>query len=617
MVKMRIITGILSVVLIMAGCNPLGDKVVLNAPEIVKLERTGIETVCITWTNSSTSYEGVIIERADQASGFVFAEIGRVGEGVLIYNDTGHQGDAIYRYRLTTYRGSQTSEPATVNYRYTRLPAPTEFKGELTDGGFVLTWKDNCVGEEGYVVRRNDDGVSFSDWKTLEADTETVTDAEVVSGIYEYEIYAFAGNERSATVSLVFDNTGVPQIKTGNPSASWHQVSIPFTLVDDGGYPCEAGICWKDDGGKGANTNDNCYTFPAKLRTGDLFYGSATGLVPGKKYSFRPWVKYDGQYHYYPEVTSSLLPEPEAYALNWADMSTEYGMPRSIRLYNATTDVTGRSVTAWYAVADMSAGNLELRTFMAPSPIGASEAAEGLDGVQILVNGGYFEGNKSDSYIMDRGVELATGVLSLKCSYYTDADMTTASRTYHVTRGAFGVDQNQMPSVKWLYGSNEWAYETPLQNFVCGPILKPSTTTPSTRHTWNVASAIGGGPVIIHDGHVCFDYLSIRDKGNVNRFVGNPELLGDDVFGPSVRTARTAIGHTAEGKIVLMVVEQNGSSAGATLEELARLMKSAGCTDALNLDGSASMMSVGQNADLLTSAASENEALTFVALVLK
>ena len=613
MVKLKNIISAVSMILILAGCSKLGDKVVLNAPENIKIERTDLETVCLTWTNTSTSYDGVVVERSDMSTGHNYVELGRAGTGVLIYNDRNHKADAVYSYRLTTYRGTDISESAVVNYRYSKLPAPTEFKCELTDEGLVLTWKDNCVGEDGYVVRKMDDGISFSDWKTLEADATSVVDTEIVSGLYEYEIYAFAGEERSAVVSLKLDNTCVPQIKTGNAAASWHQVSIPFTLLDDGGYPCEAGVCWKDDGSKGANTSDNCYTYPVKLRTGDLYYGSAQGFVPGKKYYIRPWVKYNGQYQYYSEVVAELLPEPEAYSVNWNNVSSKYGMPKSIKLYNAATDVTGRTVTAWYAVADMSAGDLEFRPVMNSAPAKPSEAAKSLDGVHLLINGGFFEGDKSLSYIMDRGIELATGVQSLKCSYYADENMTPVNRTYHVTRGAFGVDQNQEPSMKWLYGSKDWAYDTPIANYISGPALKPSTTFPSACRTWNVHSAIGGGPVILRDDHVCFDYLSIRDKGNASRRVGNYELLGDDVFGPSVRTARTAIGHTYDGKIVLMVVECGGGSEGVTLDELARLMKSVGCTDALNLDGSASFMCAGSDAALLTS--EEPQTLSFVALI--
>ena len=613
MVKLKNIISAVSMILILAGCNKLGDDLVLNAPTDIYMERISMETVCITWNNTSTSYEGVIIERADPVSGLVFKEIARVAAGVLVYNDSELPHDAMYQYRFTTYSGSSKSGSVIRYYHYTKLPPPTEFKCEFTDEGLLLTWKDNCVGEEGYVVRKMDDGISFSDWKTLEADATSVVDTEIVSGLYEYEIYAFAGEERSAVVSLKLDNTCVPQIKTGNAAASWHQVSIPFTLIDDGGYPCEAGVCWKDDGSKGANTSENCYTYPVKLRTGDLYYGSAQGLVPGKKYYIRPWVKYNGQYQYYSEVVAELLPEPEAYSVNWNNVSSKYGMPKSIKLYNATTDVTGRTVTAWYAVADMSAGDLEFRTVMGSAPAKPSEAAKSLDGVHLLINGGFFEGDKSLSYIMDRGIELATGVQSLKCSYYADENMTPVNRTYHVTRGAFGVDQNQEPSMKWLYGSKDWAYDTPIANYISGPALKPSTTFPSACRTWNVHSAIGGGPVILRDDHVCFDYLSIRDKGNASRRVGNYELLGDDVFGPSVRTARTAIGHTYDGKIVLMVVECGGGSEGVTLDELARLMKSVGCTDALNLDGSASFMCAGSDAALLTS--EEPQTLSFVALI--
>ena len=119
--------------------------------------------------------------------------------------------------------------------------------------------------------------------------------------------------------------------------------------------------------------------------------------------------------------------------------------------------------------------------------------------------------------------------------------------------------------------------------------------------------------MLLHDDHVCFDYLSIKDKDGVTRRIGNYEMLGDDVFGPSVRTARTTIGHTADGKIVIMVVECGGGSEGVTLDELARLMKSVGCTDALNLDGSASFMCAGSDAALLTS--EEPQALSFVALL--
>ena len=57
------------------------------------------------------------------------------------------------------------------------------------------------------------------------------------------------------------------------------------------------------------------------------------------------------------------------------------------------------------------------------------------------------------------------------------------------------------------------------------------------------------------------------------------------------RAPRTAIGLTARGEWVLVVVDGRADpthSVGATLEELARLMRQLGCVQAMNLDGGGS-----------------------------
>lgn len=58
----------------------------------------------------------------------------------------------------------------------------------------------------------------------------------------------------------------------------------------------------------------------------------------------------------------------------------------------------------------------------------------------------------------------------------------------------------------------------------------------------------------------------------------------------SSRASRTAIGITAEGKVVMMVLDgrQLPFSAGGAMEEIAQIMLEAGCVDAVNLDGGGS-----------------------------
>lgn len=623
--KIKMSTLIASLAFIFAACSPIEKEDVLVAPSDVKVEQTGLSEVRLTWTNASSSYDGVIIDRASLENGPEYKEIARPGYGVLIYKDKNHAGESTYKYRLTTFRGDKRSESVEIEFAYSRLPMPTELKCEATADGLVISWKDNCTGEEGYIVRKKVGSGSFADWKALPANATSVTDPEAVSGSYDYEVCAFAGDDRSAAASVHYENLTVPEITTGTKQSSWYMVNIPFTLKNDGGYTCEGGICWKSDGTAGATVDDESYTFIGELHSGDRWFGNAVGLEYGKTYSFRPWVKYGDKIEYYTEVTAALAAEPVALEAEWTDISSQYSMPSSIKLYKTTTNVTGRTVNAWYAVADMSAGDLELRTFKTSSVMKPSVAAtSGLvsGDVQIMVNGGFFGSGQSYSYVLNRGKEEASGVKSVTRKFYGDENKTSVSRSYNVTRGAFGVNAGGEPSVKWLYGSKEWAYEAPLPAYNSGPSMSPTSSFPAQRHSWDVYSAIGGGPVILHDGRLCFDYLVTKDKGNGGRYIGNPELLDDDIFGPSVRPPRTAIGHTADGKIVIMVVDGRnaGGSQGVSLDELARLMKGVGCTDVLNLDGGGStVLCATPSAQIVNvpSDGTERAVLSFVAIVKK
>lgn len=96
------------------------------------------------------------------------------------------------------------------------------------------------------------------------------------------------------------------------------------------------------------------------------------------------------------------------------------------------------------------------------------------------------------------------------------------------------------------------------------------TVSLSWSYGWrNVLDAIGGGPVVLADGVVkvrhCEEWLCGR-------------------------APRTAIGVTADGKVLLMVVDgrRDRWSVGMTLKEEAKFLKSLGAVDAINLDGGGS-----------------------------
>ncbi|GBD07264.1 hypothetical protein HRbin21_01080 [bacterium HR21] len=96
--------------------------------------------------------------------------------------------------------------------------------------------------------------------------------------------------------------------------------------------------------------------------------------------------------------------------------------------------------------------------------------------------------------------------------------------------------------------------------------LSPSVPFP-VRHIWS------GTPQLVRNGRV---RLTAELEGTVSRrFLHR-------------RRSRTALGQTRQGELLLVVVEQNATSAGATVAELARIMQRLGAYRALNLDGGSS-----------------------------
>ena len=105
-------------------------------------------------------------------------------------------------------------------------------------------------------------------------------------------------------------------------------------------------------------------------------------------------------------------------------------------------------------------------------------------------------------------------------------------------------------------------------------ILKDGTAVIGSANEYNtykdqIQEAVGGSPFLVKDGkpveESASDYLKQRHS-------------------------RTCVGITADGKVVLMVLDgrQEPFSAGGSGEELAQIMLDAGCVTAINLDGGGS-----------------------------
>ena len=87
----------------------------------------------------------------------------------------------------------------------------------------------------------------------------------------------------------------------------------------------------------------------------------------------------------------------------------------------------------------------------------------------------------------------------------------------------------------------------------------------------NVKHIVSGGPYLVKNGNV---YVDVSEE--------RLQAIGG-------RNPRSAIGYTKDNDLIIVAVDgREGSSVGLTLYELASLMKSLGCVNAINLDGGGS-----------------------------
>lgn len=476
------------------------------------------------------------------------------------------------------------------------FPAPSDLVVTTVDATTCkIEWKDNSDGEDGFVIMRNKDQAGFKTIATLPNNQVEYLDKKCGMGQYEYQVYAFYQQRKSEFVFASFYQPWYPSIPTvlaPQLTSNYARITAEVTLSDSGGENSELGVCWSDQANP---TIDNAnMVSPFKQASNELvrFYIPNIVLDYGKTYYVRGVAKNRAGIAYGPVSTLVFNSPntPSEIILPWSSMVSEkLAMPSDIELFTCSTTLNGRAFKAWYAIADLSSGNVQLKTNYSPVKATTSSQFELIGNkCRVLVNGGYFNTTNNDSYslLVDKGVVKSNNIAVLGRGNYS----------YAVTRSAFGVDANGKPSVKWVYtfpADQVWAYDQPLLNVEGEPGLpSPTKTFPTGGAKWDIYSAVGGAPLLLKDSKLLFDF----EKTSKGKYISNYELLQADIFDQGRLQPRTAIGYTADNKVVLLVVDgRQTESAGVTIDELALIMKGLGCTNALHLDGGGSSTMVAGN----------------------
>ncbi|MGV8829780.1 MAG: phosphodiester glycosidase family protein [Breznakibacter sp.] len=299
--------------------------------------------------------------------------------------------------------------------------------------------------------------------------------------------------------------------------------------------------------------------------------------------------KEDSNVQWWDWTYSEPAPEPEPEfiesnpaitALGWENVKETYGaLPKGINVYKAPSTLEDRKAVAYAAVVDLTQKKWDVwsvmtndyktnEEFKTPSQIYDSN-----DKPAVLVNAGFFyshKGNYSQSLAVKGGEVYCWNI------NYASQDWVTV---YNQTAAAFIEHADGSFEACWTYSnwnhSENWFYSMPAPNaWGKTPCETPSATYPVEAKVFEAKTAIGGGPVLLRSGEIKNTYPE--------------ELLG---ISADSAQPRTAIGVTADKKVVLFVCEGRGMTEGVsgfTTEEVAKILKTLGCVEAMNLDGGGS-----------------------------
>ena len=273
-----------------------------------------------------------------------------------------------------------------------------------------------------------------------------------------------------------------------------------------------------------------------------------------------------------PGTTAPLITLPAGWSLNTTLAS---GFPSGIQVYSFDSTFLGAKTKAYCVAYDSRNTGIEFKTIMStagktPTTFATEESTTNT--VFACINGGFFGTGQSYSLVKYNNTVSSPNIKALTRVY------NGSNTNYYPTRAAFGVTSTGAPSVGWIYNvgsGNDLIYSYPSASpnvLNSAPQAVPTATFPSGGSIWNTVSAIGGSPMLIKDGTI-----NITDA---------EELI---VIDNTSSRARSAIGYNANGIIVILAVEGgNPPNNGINLANLASMMQSLSCSNAINLDGGGS-----------------------------
>jgi hypothetical protein len=271
-------------------------------------------------------------------------------------------------------------------------------------------------------------------------------------------------------------------------------------------------------------------------------------------------------------VAAPVEPGP----FTWREIADK--LPASVQVFEGqATGPRGEAFRAWYAAIDYKDPGIIAKPFVVEEgaigrKLPTKQAATA--GALVAVNGGYFDVSKvpAETYSLV--------VCDGKILRENKSEIKRGGRRYFAARSAMGITQDRRFEMGWAFHAlgKLWKVPRPIPAALKADEELPDFVrgTDQALQLWKVENAIGGGPRLVQNGKV---HITFQE-----------ELFTGSGFQNEANYARTAVGWTRDNRLILLVVDgrQPGHSLGLTLTQLARMLISLGCVEAMNLDGGGS-----------------------------
>lgn len=281
-------------------------------------------------------------------------------------------------------------------------------------------------------------------------------------------------------------------------------------------------------------------------------------------------------------IPSEPQPEPTPFD-NWKDVSSEYGtLPAYIKVYKSPETLQGKAAIAYIAVADMNSAKWDIWSVKSDNTYETADSYKRPSDVYkegswpIVINGGYFFISEGKNYTSSLAVRNSE-VLAYNINYASEDWV----NIYYPTRAAFLELENGTFDACWTYlsGTGHYMYPAPAANsWSNAPLKFPDASSPEGAVKFAAKTGIGAGPVLVDNGKFTDSYVA--------------ELFnGTSGIGPDSNQPRTAVGITADKKMIFFVCEgrqMTSGISGLTTADVANVLIDLGCVEAINLDGGGS-----------------------------